>query len=1075
MNTYFQRIGILDQALIGGGGGPASSFRSTSFISVVENANYQADSTAGEVTTTDAAGNVYHGHVSRPTGEMDIGLTKYNADGTVAWRYYYAHIDGVTAPQAGLNNMLADIKVDANGDIFAVAIESGTAGPGQGSSGDPGQIRVTLLKFNPLGDILWQRTIRDEPNAVEFMFGSMTVDSSGNAIIMFSGRLTSLQAPFNYGFNDTPQNTSKNIYIAKYSPTGTILWERGYVPTNNNNGNLQPKGDIITDAAGNVYAQYINWTQAGLVNTLKLSPSGTLLWDVYRVAWDDSGQLTAVFNGASEIPGMAISADGSTLIQGYSFAGVFDEPALLIKVDTSDGSLIANHQILLPGSADIVPLIFDVKIDPATDLIYIFCAVAVSTVWRWRPALIVTDLNYNVQFFHEFRATPLEWGATLAEFDNLSYYFARGPRMAIGPDNISISWIHDDDVGFVSVVVKYDKEGTSLTEGPLITTGRGDVWSLVISPDPVISAFTPLISDVWVAFASPAGTQPVYDISNILEVSETGIQTYGGKQAMVVNAPQIEILYTAPPIVPEEFISYTAGIPSAYDFTMVGDATATDADGNIYVGSLAGQVGMEDMMLTKYSPDGTLTWRYSYPHIDGVGPAADPFVNRFADIKCDANGDILACYTDGGTSFFDASQARLTLIKFNRDGDILWQKTIRDAPGATRFYFGSMTVDSSGNAIVMFAGRLADFVANFNYGFDDNIDVDAYNAYIAKYSPTGTLIWEKAYAGLNDTRTRYEMKADIITDATGNVYAQWISASGQNLVMIKLSPSGVLQWDNYYSAWGRDGFTNQVAGEMPYMTGFAEVPGLAVSSDGSTLIRGYAFSGSSSSPGVAAILIKVNTTTGALVANRQIIHPDGFPAPGRFVHSIINDVKIDPETDLVYVFGGVDENTGSLTDGTSYLMCMDLNFNIQWYHEYPLVPNGIVTISTYYGQDTDAMRTPRMSIGPDNVTIAYTYEDSDTVHGMLISVDKTGSRGATPNIYTTPTPVTFSITTAGTPTLIDFDPLTDGWFEIYANFNYQGKVVDISPHILVSETGVTTFGPKAAVSPALSLPIITVI
>jgi len=277
MNTYFQRIGILDQALIGDESGPASSFRSTSFISVVENANYQADSTAGEVTTTDAAGNVYHGHVSRPTGEMDIGLTKYNADGTVAWRYYYAHIDGVTAPQAGLNNMLADIKVDANGDIFAVAIESGTAGPGQGSSGDPGQIRVTLLKFNPLGDILWQRTIRDEPNAVEFMFGSMTVDSSGNAIVMFSGRLSSLQAPFNYGFNDTPRNTSKNIYIAKYSPTGTLVWERGYVPTNNNNGNLQPKGDIITDAAGNVYAQYINWTQAGRVNTLKISTSGTLL------------------------------------------------------------------------------------------------------------------------------------------------------------------------------------------------------------------------------------------------------------------------------------------------------------------------------------------------------------------------------------------------------------------------------------------------------------------------------------------------------------------------------------------------------------------------------------------------------------------------------------------------------------------------------------------------------------------------------------------------------------------------------------------------------------------------------
>ena len=59
--------------------------------------------------------------------------------------------------------------------------------------------------------------------------------------------------------------------------------------------------------------------------------------------------------------------------------------------------------------------------------------------------------------------------------------------------------------------------------------------------------------------------------------------------------------------------------------------------------------------------------------------------------------------------------------------------------------------------------------------------------------------------------------------------------------------------------------------------------------------------------------------------------------------------------------------------------------------------------------------------------------------------------------------------------LINFDTLTDGWFEQYGNFNYQGFPADFSNELLVSETGVTTFGPKAAVSAALSLPTITVL
>ena len=102
------------------------------------------------------------------------------------------------------------------------------------------------------------------------------------------------------------------------------------------------------------------------------------------------------------------------------------------------------------------------------------------------------------------------------------------------------------------------------------------------------------------------------------------------------------------------------------------------------------------------------------------------------------------------------------------------------------------------------------------------------------------------------------------------------------------------------------------------------------------------------------------------------------------------------------------------------------------------------------------------------------------VHGILMSINKaTGAEAG--DLYTSaasathPSGVTYSVVTTGAPTLINFDTLTDGWFEQYGNFNYQGFPADFSNELLVSETGVTTFGPKAAVSAALSLPTITVL
>jgi hypothetical protein len=486
---------------------------------------------------------------------------------------------------------------------------------------------------------------------------------------------------------------------------------------------------------------------------------------------------------------------------------------------------------------------------------------------------------------------------------------------------------------------------------------------------------------------------------------------------------------------------------TTYDDAMIADMTASDTAGNVYVSSNAMAVGQKDMSLTKYAADGTIAWRYSYPHVSAAGPGVENYRNRVADLKVDPSGNVFACYVDTGTANPNGTgisgEYRLTLIKFNSDGDILWQRTLRDEPTGQTFYFGSLAVDASGNAIVMFSAKLGLTAPS------GTLSNTTRNTYIVKYDSSGTQVFERAYQPINDNSGNYEQRSDIITDATGNIYAQWMIWDKENIATIKLSPAGALLWDVYYSAW-----------DVPYFSGFAEVGGLGISSDGSTLIRGYSFTdGGNTDPG---ILIKVNTTTGAVTDRRTIVGASE-------VFSRIYDVKIDPATDLVYIFGAQDKTVGAIQP---YLLVIDLSFNIQYFHDYAIAPVGYQQIYIDYGPTTYTNRGPRISIGTDNISLAFLHDDNTAVNGLLLNFNKDGTGITAGTLVTSGRGVTYSLVTTGAPTFGTVTELSDQWGA--PGNNSGGRVVDMSGTLTVAETGVTTFGTKVTLG-ALALPTITLL
>ncbi len=280
-----------------------------------------------------------------------------------------------------------------------------------------------------------------------------------------------------------------------------------------------------------------------------------------------------------------------------------------------------------------------------------------------------------------------------------------------------------------------------------------------------------------------------------------------------------------------------------------GRAIAVDAVGNSYIsGGFSGTAnfggqnltssGSIDIFIAKYNSSGTRQWAIK------AGGTRD---DRGRDITLDGLGNLYltASYTQSanfsGTNISDntGSLYSAALAKYNTSGTLAWVRSIGGCCDTTRAYGPS--TDELGN--VYFTGYFKDQVEFGSITLNGSGNTDAF---IAKYSPTGTALWAKKYAGIYedfgngsavDTRRQlvyftgmFDYRADF--DSI-NVF----SAGNRDIWLSAVNYSGEIQWLKTAGGSGRDaGYAAAVdtSGNI-FLTGFTNDTAYF----GSSSIQGY--------------------------------------------------------------------------------------------------------------------------------------------------------------------------------------------------------------------------------------------
>lgn len=242
-----------------------------------------------------------------------------------------------------------------------------------------------------------------------------------------------------------------------------------------------------------------------------------------------------------------------------------------------------------------------------------------------------------------------------------------------------------------------------------------------------------------------------------------------------------------------------------------------------------------DNFLAKFSNAGTLLWATYYG-----GSGHEPY----ADVVCDNTGNVFLCGNTGSTTGIATAGAHQSALaggddayiaKFNSSGVRLWgtyyggsddeRATTTDCDAAGNIIITGTT--SSNNGIATTGAHLTTF--NDGPGSPD------YDAFIAKFSTTGSLQWGTYYGGYG-----LEWANDIACDTSNNIFIvgqtlsiTGIATTGAHQVSIggggdgfltKFNAAGVQQWGTYYGGADLDELcgVRVTANNYVYATGYTQ-------------------------------------------------------------------------------------------------------------------------------------------------------------------------------------------------------------------------------------------------------------
>jgi hypothetical protein len=302
----------------------------------------------GNAITTDASGNIYvtgrfqgttdFGGTSLSPLGIDIFVAKYNSAGTLQWVRQ--------AGGAGAFNYGYGIAVDGSGNVFITGYIA-AATDFSGTTLTPvGNNDVYVAKYNSTGTFQW--AVNSGASGKYTIGRGIAIDASGNAVI--AGEF---QGSVNFGGTTLTAIGNKDIFVASYNNTGTLLWAK----QGGTSGRSNFASSIAADGLGNIFVTGEFFGTANLAGT---SVTATGDPDMFIANFNTSGVLQWVrhaghpsiqnpgFTTTYPTRGIAIAADGNgNLLVAGKFVGVTDFGGTSLTPGTNtDDVFIAKYNNL---------------------------------------------------------------------------------------------------------------------------------------------------------------------------------------------------------------------------------------------------------------------------------------------------------------------------------------------------------------------------------------------------------------------------------------------------------------------------------------------------------------------------------------------------------------------------------------------------------------------------------------------------------------------------------------------------------------------------------------------------------
>jgi hypothetical protein len=264
-------------------------------------------------------------------GRNDAFVARYDPIGRLVWARDFAS-------GAGMQGGGYAVAADASGNVAVAGSFQGTATFGATTLTAAGTTEGFVAKLDPSGNILWVAKTTGSGSSTAQVSG-VAIDASGNVVEtgFYAGSVN-----FNPGPGATTLTAvgSRDAFVARLTPTGSLAWAKGYGSPDVDQGNA-----VVADSSGNVYitgffSGPINF-DPGASNTT-LSPGG--FYDGFLLKLTAAGQfswakdLAVTGYNSAQGTGVGVDGAGNVYVGGFFMGQLTLDPTASGATLTSAGS-----------------------------------------------------------------------------------------------------------------------------------------------------------------------------------------------------------------------------------------------------------------------------------------------------------------------------------------------------------------------------------------------------------------------------------------------------------------------------------------------------------------------------------------------------------------------------------------------------------------------------------------------------------------------------------------------------------------------------------------------------------------